>query len=264
MTGSRIKAKKYFKDFLKISPLSHALWRSVEALAYDQIKLKKPVLDIGCGWGEFAGVVFDQVETGIDINEKELKMATRGKEYIKVKWVDARKMPFKNSSYGSVLSVSVLEHIEHNEKVVTEASRVLKKDGIFVFSVPTPELLDNLLFPKILKNFGLNNLSEHYKKLHCKVFKHFALRPKNWWIKTLEKNGFEIVKIEGTISPTVAKLHEIFLITAFPSQIWKLLTGKRLLITTGLRSKLLPLIFSRFIYLDKDSDINLFIIARKK
>lgn len=259
----RKKAKKYLRDFLKISPLSHALWRATEALAYNQIKFKHPILDLGCGWGEFAGVVFDRIEMGIDINQKELDMALSGKQYKKVRWSDARKLPFKSNSYSTVISVSVLEHIVKSEEVVKEAYRVLKKGGLFVFSTPTPKLYGALLVPKILNFLGLKKWGDKYFELHSRAFKHVYLKPTTWWVKQLKKSGFEIVVQEGTISATLVKLHEFFLISAFPSQFWKLFFGRRLIMNVGLRSGLLPIFFSRFVYLDKDLDINMFFVAKK-
>lgn len=256
-------AKKYLEDFLKISPLSHALWRSVEALSFSQIDVKHPVLDLGCGFGEFAGVVFNQIEMGIDINQKELGKALEGKRYKKVKWVDARKLPFKDESYSTVISVSVLEHIEGAEKVIFEVSRVLKKGGIFAFSVPTVKLYDNLLVPKICKILGVEKLGDKYFDLHCHAFKHVNLRLASWWVRQLKKAGFEILTQEGTISPTLLKLHEIFLATAFPSQFWKLFFGRRLIMSVGLRSTILPIFFSRFVRIDRKCDINVFFVAKK-
>ena len=49
----------YFKEFLKISPFSHALWRTAEALSLPAGLLKRPILDLGCGYGEFSGVFFN-------------------------------------------------------------------------------------------------------------------------------------------------------------------------------------------------------------
>lgn len=259
----RKKANKYLKDFLKIAPLSHALWRATEALAYNQVKLNKPVLDLGCGWGEFAGVVFNQIEMGIDVNTKELQQAVSGKRYRSVKWADARKLPFKNNSYSTVLSVSVMEHIPQAEKVIPEAFRVLKKGGLFVFTVPTPKIYNNLLFPKVCNLLGLRKLGDKYFELHCRAFKHVNLRTQDWWADKLKKAGFEIIRQEGTLSPTLLRLHEFFLISAFPSQFWKLFFGKRLIMSVGLRSNILPFFFAPFVRLDKKSDINIFFVARK-
>lgn len=257
-------SKYYLERFLKIAPLSHALWRAVEAMSFDQVKLKSPVLDLGCGWGEFAGVVFNQMEMGIDINDEELEKAKEGKQYKKLQWADARKLPFKNNSYGSIVSVSVMEHIDKCEKVISEVHRVLKKGGLFVFSVPTPVLKDNLLGIKVARTLGLKNLEKKYWDLHCRAFKHVNLKPASWWIEKLKKNGFEMETMEGSLSPTILRMHEVFLISAFPSQFGKLFFGKRLIMSAGVRSKVLPIFFTRFVKLDKESQINMFFVAKKK
>lgn len=262
--GNRSEAKKYLGDFLKIAPLSHALWRSAEALSFARVKYKSPLLDLGCGWGEFSGVVFNKIEMGIDINQDELNRAVTGKQYKNVRWADARKLPFRARSYQTVISVSVLEHIEHSERVISEVYRVLSPGGLFIFSVPTISIRDGLLVPKICRWLGFKRVAEKYFELHCRAFKHVGLKPKSWWKDKLEKNGFEIVVEEGTISLTLLRLHELFLISALPSQLGKLLFGKRLMMLVGLRSKLLPKLFCRFVYTDKNSDLNIFFVAKKR
>src|SRR3989344_1809191 len=256
--------KKYLEDFLRVAPLSHALWRSIEALSFSQEQFTPPVLDIGCGFGEFAGVVFDKVEVGIDISSKDLERALKGKKYVKVQWADARDLPFKAASFGTVTSVSVMEHIKNSEDVIREVSRVLKRGGVFIFTVPTPEMKKHLLVPHLAKMLGFDNLGERYFSLHKKAFKHVYLKPKNWWLAKLEKEGFEVEKCHGTLSRTALRIHEFFLISAFPSQLGKLFFGKRFMMSTGLRSRILPVFFSRFIKTDEGSDINLFFVARKK
>jgi ubiquinone/menaquinone biosynthesis C-methylase UbiE len=261
---SKRSGKDYLANFLKIAPLSHALWRAVEALSFDRVDYRSPILDLGCGFGEFAGVVFGKVETGVDINKKDLEIALKDGKYRKVVWADARKLPFKNRTYSTVMAVSVLEHIENPEIVIKEISRVLKKGGVIAFSVPTSEISRHLLMPKILVFFGLRGAARKYIDLHKRAFKHVSLKSSAWWKKTLQEANFQIIRHEGTISPTLLKLHEFFLISAFPSQFSKLFFGKRLIISTGMRSRLLPIFFSRFVRIDKNSKINVFIIARKK
>ena len=258
------QGKYYLEKFLKIAPLSHALWRAVEAMSFDQVKLKSPVLDLGCGWGEFAGVAFNRLEMGVDINDEDLQKAKDGKRYKNLKWADARELPFKKNTYGSVVSVSVMEHIEGGEKVISEVHRVLKKNGLFVFSVPTPLIKDNLLGIKVARLLDLKGVENKYWDLHRKAFKHVNLRPTAWWVEKLKKNGFEIEVAEGTLSPTVLRLDEVFLITAFPSQFGKLFFGKRLIMSAGVRSKVLPIFFSQFVKPDKNSEINMLFVARKK
>lgn len=255
--------KHYLKDFLKIAPLSHAIWRSVEALVFKQVQFSKPILDIGCGFGEFAGVVFDQLEMGIDINEKELKQALKGKKYRKVLWADARKLPFKANTFSTVVSVSVLEHIKNTEEAIVEINRILKKGGVFAFTVPTTSMYKHMLIPKICRLIRLEVLGKIYFREHAKIFKHQALYPADWWAKKLKKANFKIISQQGTISPTALKISEIFLPLAAPSQLWKLLSGRRLIISAGIRSKVLPIFFAKFISVDQDSDINVFFLAKK-
>jgi hypothetical protein len=45
-------------------------------------------------------------------------------------------LPFKDGSLDAVISISVLEHLEHAERVVTEVARVLKPGGIFYAATP--------------------------------------------------------------------------------------------------------------------------------
>lgn len=257
-------AKEYLHDFLRIAPLSHALWRSIEALSFSAVKFKSPILDVGCGFGEFAGVVFDRVEVGVDISARDLERALKGKKYDKVQWADARNLPFKNSSFGTVTSVSVMEHIEKAEDVIKEVARVLKKGGLFVFSVPTTEIKKYLLAPSILKRVGLPKVAQKYIELHSRAFKHVNLKPKNWWYQKLSRAGFKVVEMHGTLSPTALRIHELFLVSAFPSQFGKLFFGKRFMMSIGLRSGVLPIFFSRFVKTDPGSDINIFFVAKKK
>src|SRR4030043_1052481 len=98
---------KYLKRYLKIAPASHALWRAFEANELSKIDLKRPILDLGCGYGEFAGVFYDaSVEVGVDLSGRDLQIAAQNKKYSELVLADARRLPFPDSSFNSILSVS--------------------------------------------------------------------------------------------------------------------------------------------------------------
>ncbi|GIW11953.1 MAG: type 11 methyltransferase [Dehalococcoidia bacterium] len=254
----------YLREFLRIAPLSHALFRSVEALAFAEVTLERPVLDLGCGFGEFAGVVFDQLEMGIDINEADLDLGRRNAKYQRLLWSDARRMPFQSDSFASVISVSVLEHIQNVPRALQEAARVLRPGGLLVITVPTGEMYRHLFYPALLQALGLRTLARWYRRGHRAVFKHVTIRSASWWQEQLSAAGFLVLRCEGTLSPTLMRLHDLFLVTAFPSQLAKWVTGRRLLTTTGLRARVLPWLFGPLVRRDPSSAINLFIIARKR
>lgn len=97
----------------------------------------KKILDIGCNYGEIARVLsrYNQV-TGIDTDIKALNHA---KEYcLDAKFIQASavKLPFGRNSFDVVICLSVLEHIKEDQKVLREISRVLKKNGELILTVP--------------------------------------------------------------------------------------------------------------------------------
>jgi ubiquinone/menaquinone biosynthesis C-methylase UbiE len=260
---SKNTARVFFEKYLKVAPLSHALWRSVEACELAKYKLTKPILDLGCGFGEFSGVFFEsQIEVGVDINPQDILKAAATGKYHKTIVADARKLPFKDHSFGSVISISTLEHIPDNSQVFKEAFRVLKPQGTFFFSVPTDKLFDGLLLVKLLNALGLKVLSYLYYRALNKAFKHVFIPSEATWLKIAESAGFKIEKVQGTIPQITLIFWELGLPFASPSQLWKLFLGRRLVIAPDLKAKLYrPL--ARFIESDPDFKANIFVVVRK-
>ena len=239
----------YFKKYLKVAPFSHALWRSLEVRALKQIKIKPPVLDIGCGFGEFAGVYFDQmVEMGIDINTKDLFLAAQKKKYKKTVIADARNLPFPDKSFNTIISISTLEHIEGVKPVFAEAYRVLRKNGLFIYTVPTKTINQLLVFPQLF----------HF------AFKHKAIFDEAGWLKMTQKAGFKIVDKHGTISEKQVRFYELGLPFAFFTQINRFFFQKRLLFSPSWRVGLLAKIFKGLVADNEATPANIIVVARKK
>lgn len=253
----------YFRRYLKVAPLSHALWRSVEAQELAKYPLKKPVLDIGCGFGEFGGVFFSsQVEVGLDINEQEILKAAATGKYKKTIVADARNLPFKNNTFGSVISVSTLEHIPNNAKVFKEAFRVLKPGAKFYFTVPTDKLFDGLLVVKVLRAVGLRSLAYLYFRAINKAFKHVFVPSEKVWLKLAIDAGFDIEKVQGTLPRIILIIWELGLPFASPSQLWKLFLGRRLVVAPNFKAKVYrPL--AKLIRSEPNFKANIFVIVRK-
>lgn len=49
---------------------------------------------------------------------------------------DGHKLPFESEYFDAILATQVLEHVEYFDEVFKELTRILKKDGIFIISVP--------------------------------------------------------------------------------------------------------------------------------
>lgn len=95
------------------------------------------VLDIGCGGGYLTNYLARKghIVSGVDLSEKSLAIA---KKYDETKSVDYRRasayeLPFGEETFDAVSAMDLLEHVENPAQVVKEASRVLKKGGLFFF-----------------------------------------------------------------------------------------------------------------------------------
>jgi 2-polyprenyl-6-hydroxyphenyl methylase/3-demethylubiquinone-9 3-methyltransferase len=110
------------------------------------------VLDIGCGGGFLSNplALAGHRVIGIDLSEGSLITAkkrdtTQSVEYLRA---DATLLPFPDQSFDVVCAMDLLEHVEQPERVIQEASRVLKKGGLFFFHTFNRNVLSWLIVIK--------------------------------------------------------------------------------------------------------------------
>ncbi len=127
-----------------------------------QKEFSKPVsvLDIGCGAGLLTNTLAKEGHntTGIDLSKKSLDVAKRYDETKKVTYIHANAytLPFENESFDAVCAMDILEHVEEPRKLIYEASRVLKKNGLFFFHTFTRNPLSYLVIIKGVEWFVQN------------------------------------------------------------------------------------------------------------
>lgn len=115
------------------------------------------VADIGSGHGSWSQKIAPLVQLIllVDIDTNAIKKAKKEKKYLNEEFVvaDAEHLPFADKSFSKVLSNQVLEHVTHPLSAFTEASRTLKRNGVFVVSTPNSSFLKeyNFALTKILK-----------------------------------------------------------------------------------------------------------------
>ncbi len=256
--------EKYFRRYLRLGPLALALWRSVEARHLGKLELKRPILDLGCGFGEFAQAYADEpIDMGIDLSAKDLYIASKTKKYKNLTLADARDLPFADNSYATVFSISTLEHIENSDKVLKEAYRVLKPGGILFLTLETDEVDEATFYRPLLKKLGMPSVANFATKRYNSLFHRQTLLPKSVWGKKIEKAGFVVEKQQDIISKKVNKLFDIWLITAWPSQLLRPFIGKRVVfrpkfIEDIMVKKYLPLVSK-----EEKEGTNLLFIAKK-
>ncbi len=110
------------------SPACYALYESAvpAILQYAQGKF----IDIGCGDMPFQKFILGKVEKydSIDIERRVPEVKYVG---------DIQNMDMLESqTYDSALCLEVLEHVQNPLKALTEISRILKKEGYLILSLP--------------------------------------------------------------------------------------------------------------------------------
>ena len=108
-------------------------------------------LDLGCGDGkltaildEMCGDAADRTWVGVDIDPDETALARSMGLYARVHTGSADRIDEPDESFDFAFSNSVLEHVEPIQAVLREASRVLKRGGRFIATVPGPGFHDCL------------------------------------------------------------------------------------------------------------------------
>jgi len=117
------------------------------------LQLKKPILDLGSGTGllgEFLNVKKGFVSIDISLEMLKQGSGTRVNG-------DVEKLPFKDSSFATVLSFTALQNLESADEMLAEVKRVLKPKGTFVLTV----------LNKITPNMEL--IETHFKIVEMKV-----------------------------------------------------------------------------------------------
>jgi ubiquinone/menaquinone biosynthesis C-methylase UbiE len=102
-----------------------------------RIKKKDSILDIGCGAGAHLRDIYKKTGAkcfGADIRKDLFKLNKNTK--IKLKYSDMRNIKLPNSSFDKLFSLGTFEHVPETGQVFSEVSRLLKKNGEVLFTVP--------------------------------------------------------------------------------------------------------------------------------
>jgi ubiquinone/menaquinone biosynthesis C-methylase UbiE len=183
--------KEFLYTYLEKAPIALAIERTFECEILSKQKFQRPVLDIGCGDGVFASVLFlDKIDTGLDADVKELKKSQESGMYKELINGFANNISKSNESYATVFSNSVLEHIQDIDAALNEIYRILQSNGTLFVTVPT-NLFDHYsIIYQILSGVRWYSLAQHYQKFFNKFWRHYHYYTRNEWITLFEKHNF--------------------------------------------------------------------------
>ena len=100
----------------------------------------KTILDAACGEGYGSNILAETAKqvTGLDIDSESIEHASLRYKKNNLRFVQGScaDLPFEDDSFDMVISFETLEHLEQQQEMLVEFSRVLKKDGILIISTP--------------------------------------------------------------------------------------------------------------------------------
>jgi SAM-dependent methyltransferase len=236
------------EKYLSETPIPLALERGLEGEIYKTLLFARPILDLGCGEGLFAKIVFaEKIDTGIDPNPKELKRAEDlgGYHELICCWGDS--IPKPDQSYSTIFSNSVMEHIPDIKPVFREVYRLLKSNGSFYMTVPSDLFDQYTIGYQLLNLFGLNECAKKYKSFFNRFWRHYHAYSLAGWARQAEINGFVVKELYSYDSKTLCLINDLlapfsvvsFVLKKITNQ-WSLLPGIRYLFFSPLAALIKP------------------------
>lgn len=174
-----------------------ALWRAVEARALARQRFQAPMLDLGCGHGRFAAVIFGanrHITVGCDLLRFQLIAARESGAYRTVVLADGERLPHSSGTFATVLANSVLEHIPNPLSVLMETARVLQIGGRVIITVPSDRFHDYLPPSQHHRASGQLGLASAYNAAIDQRFEHYHYHTPNEWSRLLRAVGLELMR----------------------------------------------------------------------
>jgi SAM-dependent methyltransferase len=187
--------RSYLQKYLRIWPPHMAAVRAFESVQMkENLTVRPPSLDIGCGDGNFVATVFGKVDVGIDISTKEVRKASRTGAFSSLHCVDGRTIPYPDGYFKTIISNCVIEHIDQPERFIREIARVLAMGGAFVFTTWTPCYNTSLLLKR-----------KWYIRWKSNILKHWSIKPVTEWKAILQKHGLQVTFVKNYLPPSSLK-----------------------------------------------------------
>ena len=163
-----------------------------------KIKGKK-ILDLGCGTGIYAKILKRRgaVVSGIDISPKMIELAKQNVKGVDFRVGTAYNLPYKSGTFDIVVASLVVHYFTNMNRAFREIKRVLKRNGVFIFSTDNPVI--NVAhrikgkprrYRLFVDYFKEGKFYERWPRIGVRMpYQHITFQT---WIRTIVRNGFVI------------------------------------------------------------------------
>jgi ubiquinone/menaquinone biosynthesis C-methylase UbiE len=210
------------RSYLAHKPLFYSLIKPREVLLFQAhaAVISKKILDFGCGDGFFTLHTFgkDLIDVGLDIPGSRLGQAEQRAVYKTIVSYDGLRIPFPDNAFQTIITNSVLEHVQDLSSSLRELHRVLNPGGYVLATVMTSNWNNYLVGTKIIGGW--------YQTFLKKLQQHHYLLSFEEWSASFADAGFNIVETTGYLSKKTARFLELFHYLSIPSLVTHALSGK--------------------------------------
>lgn len=201
------EGKDYFREELN-NPTTFSLIGNVK---------EKKILDLACGEGHNTRLLAKKGATvaGVDFSARLIELAREketkerlGITYYKSDAADMKDVP--SNHFDLVVCFMAFQDIENYEDALSEVARVLKENGMFIFSIPHP------CFERVVKHgesivdwsFAEETDTADTKSLHLKIKQYFGIGKyeTQWDMKRISK-PFKTTSFHRTLTEYFQALH---------------------------------------------------------
>lgn len=120
------------------------------------------VIEIGCGTGQGLGLLNDCANKliGTDYSDKLISIAKdHYKDRVELYRMDAHDIKFPENSFDVIILFEAIYYLEKPETFISEAKRVLRKNGILLIATANCSLFDFNPSPYTFKYFSVTQLN---------------------------------------------------------------------------------------------------------
>ncbi len=155
--------------------------------------LEPPILDLGCGDGAIATLLFHQrLEYGVDLDKAALRRAQQQQHYGAIFRAGGHTLPFRTASIGGVFSNCVLEHIPDMPQLIGEVARVLRPGGYFVATCLSPFYYSMNSIFHLAQRPGLHWLRRKMIQAENRLHNHVSVLPVEEYRQILADHGMQL------------------------------------------------------------------------
>jgi SAM-dependent methyltransferase len=224
-------ADAILRAYLAKTPVTLALWRTLECRALAAVPATAPVLDLGCGDGIFGSLLFPHGldVIGLDASLSEAALARRTGTYRGVLAANIESIPLADASVATVFSNCVMEHVDHLDRALAEIARVLRPGGTFAFTTPSERFTEFFSYPRWLARLGLGSLGRRWERFRNDYHHHVNLFGPDLWRVRVEAAGLRVVEQRYLVPERIARHCDLAIASSLPAVALRAAAGRWIL-----------------------------------